>query len=94
MTNIKTNEKETTIDKQNYSKKKSLKEVLSSYLDKKQKNGKSIIKIKKDLAKLNLNFTKEKTSVETLIELQKKLNLAYNNISNKKNGEKNSKKDN
>ena len=93
MTNTQTNEKEKTVDEKNYSEKKPLKDVLASYLEKKQ-NRKPIIKIKKDLLELNLNFTKAKTSVETLLEVQKKLNLAYNNISDKKNGEKKTEKDN
>ncbi|NGX44175.1 MAG: hypothetical protein KR126chlam5_00142 [Candidatus Anoxychlamydiales bacterium] len=91
MTNTQVNEKEKTVDEKNYSEKRLLKDVLSAYLEKKQNE--KPIKIRKDLSKLNLNFTKEKTSVETLLEVQKKINLAYNNISDTKNGEKKTKKD-
>ncbi|NGX41251.1 MAG: hypothetical protein KR126chlam4_01090 [Candidatus Anoxychlamydiales bacterium] len=93
MTNTQANEKEKIAEEKKYSEKKPLKDVLSSYLEKKQ-NEKSIKKIKKDLSELKLNFTKAKTSFETLIEVQKKLNLAYNNISDAKNGEKKQNQDN
>lgn len=93
MTKTKANEKEISSDqKQEYLEKKNLKDVLSSFLEKKQ-NEKSIKKIKKDFSELKLNLKKSRTSYETLIEIQEKLNLAYNNIA-EKNGDKKAKKNN
>lgn len=77
MTKVVENEKKISAEKNDLLEKKSLKEVLSSYLEKNKKE-KSIKKIKKDFSELKLNFKETKTSFETLIEIQKKLKLAYN----------------
>ncbi|NGX34358.1 MAG: hypothetical protein K1060chlam1_00710 [Candidatus Anoxychlamydiales bacterium] len=88
MTKVVANEKEKIATE-----KKPLKDVLATYLEKKGQE-KSIKKIKQDFSELKLNFKETKTTFETLIEIQKKLKLAYNKTSVTKNGDKKTKKNN
>ena len=59
--------------------KKPLKDVLSSYLEKKQ-NEKSLKKVKKDFSDIKTRFNETKTSFETLRDIQETIKNAYNNL--------------
>lgn len=74
--------------------KKSLKKILSSYMKKQQIDEKSMKKMKKELLDIKCNMKEAKTSFETLMDIQKKLSKVYNNLSEKENESKETKKDN
>lgn len=60
--------------------KKSLKNVLSSFMKKKHLDEKSLEKMKKEFLNIKNNMNTAKTSYETLMDIQKKLSKIYKNL--------------
>ena len=69
--------------KKGFSEKKSLTNVLASFLESRQIDEKSKEKIKKEFSDIKNNMNETKTSFELLMDIQKKLVDAYNNLTQK-----------
>jgi len=76
-----------------FSEKKPIKKVLSSYMKKKPINENSMKKMNKDFLDIKDNMHKARTSFETLMEIQKKLSKVYNDLNEKEDENKKTKKD-
>jgi hypothetical protein len=74
--------------------KKSLEEILSSYLKKQQIDKKLMKKMKKEFLDIKDDMKEAKTSFETLMNIQKKLSNIYKNLGKKENEIKKTKKNN
>ncbi|OGN59441.1 MAG: hypothetical protein A3F40_04880 [Chlamydiae bacterium RIFCSPHIGHO2_12_FULL_27_8] len=64
--------------------KKPLRTILSSYMAEKPKDKKTLLKMKEELKKIKESIKDAKTSVETLVEIQKKLSKIFEEIEDEK----------
>ncbi|NGX35674.1 MAG: hypothetical protein K1000chlam1_00504 [Candidatus Anoxychlamydiales bacterium] len=74
------------------SNKKPLKQILLSYFKKNEIRGLDLKKIKEEFIDIELDMKKNKTSVETVLEIQKKLSKIYKKLSQVQDEKKNEKK--
>lgn len=74
------------------SNKKPLKQILLSYFKKNEIKSLDLKKIKEAFIDIELDMKKNKTSVETILEIQKKLSKIYKKLSQVQDEKKNEKK--
>lgn len=63
--------------------KKSLSNVLASYMKKQDLDKKDLEKLKKEFLQIKNNMNEAKSTFETLMDIQKKLSKAYNKLNEK-----------